>query len=45
LFYPTVGDVKKAHESAQEAASNIGERIYLIRPIFRAFCLVAPKDF
>ncbi|KAE9366087.1 phospholipase D/nuclease [Stipitochalara longipes BDJ] len=24
LFYPSVGDVKKAHESAQEAASNIG---------------------
>ena len=24
LFYPTVGDVKKAHPSAQDAASNIG---------------------
>lgn len=24
LFYPTTGDVKGAHESAQEAASNIG---------------------
>jgi len=24
LFYPTVGDVKSAHELAQEAASNIG---------------------
>jgi hypothetical protein len=24
LFYPSVGDVKKANESAQEAASNIG---------------------
>ncbi|KAE8440788.1 hypothetical protein EG329_006566 [Mollisiaceae sp. DMI_Dod_QoI] len=24
LFYPSVGDVKKAHESTQDAASNIG---------------------
>lgn len=24
LFYPSVGDVKNAHESAQDAASNIG---------------------
>ncbi|TVY86325.1 Tyrosyl-DNA phosphodiesterase, partial [Lachnellula willkommii] len=24
LFYPSIGDVKKAHESSQDAASNIG---------------------
>ena len=28
LFYPTVGDVKKADASAQDAASNIGEQIW-----------------
>ena len=27
LFYPSVGDVRKAHESAQEAASNIGSHL------------------